>query len=109
MNPAFVSAYWALLIMMGGFVVSALCGSSAYLMTMTGHDRQFLYILAVSNGGGLVALTVLAGTFGGLGAAWGLLVATASWNIAVTVWARRHLRLDPSVIGVVFPPKRMPA
>jgi len=88
---------------MSGYVVSALCGSSGYLMTMTGHDGQFLKILAVWNGLGLLALLILTAAFEGMGAAWGLFVSTAGWNLAVVIWARRHLGLDPSVLGVLAP------
>jgi O-antigen/teichoic acid export membrane protein len=105
MNPAFATSYAILLVVMGGFVVSALCGSSGYLMTMTGHEGQFLRILAVCNGLGLVALVILTWGFGGMGAAWGLFASTASWNLVVVILARRQLRIDPSAVGILFPPK----
>lgn len=103
MNPAFKDSHFVLLVIMSGYVVSALCGSSGYLMTMTGHDGQFLKILAVWNGLGLLALLILTAAFEGMGAAWGLFVSTAGWNLAVVIWARRHLGLDPSVLGVLAP------
>lgn len=105
MNPAFEGSQIVLLVIMSGYVVSALSGSSGYLMTMTGHDGQFLRILALWNGLGLIALLALTAAFGGLGAAWGLFASTAGWNLAVVIWARRHLGLDPSVVGVLFEPK----
>ena len=105
MNPAFAASYPILMVVMGGFVVSALCGSSGYLMTMTGHEGQFLKILAVCNGIGLIALVFLTSAFGGMGAAWGLFASTASWNLVVVILARRQLRVDPSALGIVFPPR----
>lgn len=106
MDPMFVSAFEMQLLVMGGFMISAFCGSGGYLMTMTGHERQFLKILATGNGLGLVAITVLVWAIGAVGAAIGLSLCIASWNVAAVVWARRNLRIDPSVAGALFPPAR---
>ena len=105
MDPAFATSAFTQLVIMAGFVIGALCGSSGQLMNMTGHDREFLRILAVFNTLGIAGLIYLAWAFGGIGAAWGLLAVKAGWNIAVSVWARRHLGIDPSVAALIFPPK----
>ena len=74
-------------------------------MNMTGHDREFLKILATFNIVGFAVLLLLTREFGAIGAAWGLLVVKAGWNIAVVIWARRNLGIDPSILGPIFVPK----
>tara|TARA_R110000751_G_scaffold2018_18_gene10332 strand:- start:123022 stop:124365 length:1344 start_codon:yes stop_codon:yes gene_type:complete len=105
LNPSFSTSATALLVIMAGFVIAAICGSSGQLMNMTGHDREFLKILATFNIVGFAALLLLTREFGAIGAAWGLLVVKAGWNIAVVIWARRNLGIDPSILGPIFVPK----
>ena len=105
LNPSFSTSATALLVIMAGFVIAAICGSSGQLMNMTGHDREFLKILATFNIVGFAVLLLLTREFGAIGAAWGLLVVKAGWNIAVVIWARRNLGIDPSILGPIFVPK----
>ncbi len=108
MNPDFVAAQNIQLVIMSGYVVAALCGSTGQLLTMTGHETVFLWILGICNGAGLLVIVALAALFGPIGAAWGYVVMKAGWNVSVAVWSRRNLALDPSVVGLVLPPKGQP-
>jgi O-antigen/teichoic acid export membrane protein len=105
LNPSFSPSATVLLVVMAGFVIAAICGSSGKLMNMTGHDREFLKILATFNIIGFAVLLLLTREFGAIGAAWGLFATRAGWNIAVVIWARRNLGIDPSIFGPIFAPK----
>jgi O-antigen/teichoic acid export membrane protein len=100
-DPNFTIAYEALLIIGAGFTVSALCGSSAYLMTMTGHERAHVKILLTSNLMAILLMSFLSFKFGIIGAAIGFSLGTMTWNIAITVWAKRNIGVDPSVFGLL--------
>ena len=109
LNPEFATSATALIIVMAGFIISSMCGSSSQLMNMTGHDKEFLRILLISNPVGLISLVLLSYLYGGFGAAVGLFLLKAIWNIVVVLWARRHLRVDPSILAFVAPPKGISA
>lgn len=109
LNPDFATSATTLLIVMAGFVVSAMCGSSSQLMNMTGHDKEFLRILLIANPIGFISLVLLSYLYGGLGAAVGLFLLKAIWNVMVVIWARRHLRIDPSILAFVARPKGISA
>lgn len=105
LNKEFVQSTATLLVVIVGFVVAAMCGSSGQLMNMTGHDREFLRILLVANPIGFACLVFLSYLYGGIGAAFGLLILKSGWNLAVVFWARKHLGLDPSIAAFVAPPR----
>lgn len=106
MDPAFVTSASTQLVIMAGFLIAALCGSSGQLMNMTGHDKEFMFILLVTNSVGIAALIAMSATMGGYGAAWALLAIKACWNVAVVLWARRYIQIDPSIAALVFPPAK---
>lgn len=105
LNQEFASSATTQLVVMCGFLIAAMCGSSGQLMNMTGHDREFLRILLIANPIGFASLILLSYLYGGLGAAFGLLILKASWNIWVVFWARRNLGIDPSVAAYLLPLK----
>lgn len=103
-----VQAQTALYVLTGGYLINALSGSTGVLMQMTGHERRFLAYAATANAVALVMLFVLVPPLGLVGAAICVVIATSSWNLAVAVWARRNLYIDPSVAVLVLGPPTVP-
>ena len=99
-DPSYAVHKPILLIFATGALVNALCGPTGFLMLMTGHERQFVKILAVSQGIGLGLVALGATTFGLAGAALGEAVGMALWNILIWRWARQQLGVDPTVAGL---------
>jgi O-antigen/teichoic acid export membrane protein len=96
----FVAAYPVLLILLLGGIVNAFTGVVAYLMLLTGHERQALAIFA----GALVlsvALNLLfIPPFGAVGAAVASSSALAAWNLAMLVYVRRTIGIDASALAL---------
>jgi O-antigen/teichoic acid export membrane protein len=105
-DPSYASAQLALLVLGGGYLISAVCGTSNNLMTMTGHERVHARILLVSNVTAILLTAVLSAVLGVLGAALGLAFGLGARNLWLSVWARRHMGVDPSLLGLVLPPRR---
>lgn len=101
-SDAAAAARSALLILTAGYVVNTLSGSTGLLMQMTGHERRFLAYSAVSNAVAVVLLFVLVPLAGLAGAAVCVVIATCGWNIAVVIWARREIGIDPSVAVLIL-------
>lgn len=103
-GEAALAARPALVILTIGYLINALSGSTGLLMQMTGHERRFLAYSALSNAVALLALFALVPLWGLTGAAICVVIASCGWNLAVVVWARRTLRIDPSVAVLVLGP-----
>ncbi len=98
-GPEFVTAAPLLLLLGTAQLVLAASGSVGLLLSMTGHQRDALVVVA-----GGAALTVvlnlaLIPRFGAWGAATATLVATAARSIALTLLVRRRLGIRPSALG----------
>lgn len=102
-NEQFVPALPALYIVAVSIAYSAMCGSSAYLMTMTGNELAYLRIVVFCNVIGIALIAMLAKTTGVVGAALGYALIVIGTNTASVVWARRQLGVDPSLFGVLRP------
>jgi O-antigen/teichoic acid export membrane protein len=94
----FGAAYPVLLILAIGQVVIAACGSVGYLMTMTGHQRQALQVIAASAITTIVLNLCLIPRFGLIGAAIATVIATAGRSLVLTFMVWRNLRLNASAL-----------
>jgi O-antigen/teichoic acid export membrane protein len=97
-GPEFGAAYQMLLILAIGQVVIAACGSVGFLMTMTGHQRQALHVIAASAITTVILNICLIPRFGLIGAAFATAVATAGRSVVLTFMVWRHLRLNASAL-----------
>ena len=102
-GPGFVPGFGALRISTMGQLVNAMAGTTAYLMMMTGHQKQLLSVF-----GGCAALNVglnwlFIPVWGMEGAATATAGCLVLWNVLVLAYLIRKLRLDPSVVGLVRP------
>jgi O-antigen/teichoic acid export membrane protein len=98
-GPQFVAAYPALMILLGGQMINTWSGPTGLLMSMSGRQRQAVVIFGVSSLIAVVANVTLVPRFGLLGAAAANAAGLASWNLAVLVYARRRIGVDPSLLG----------
>lgn len=98
-GPAFTAGYPALMILLGGQVVNALCGPVGYVMTMTGHQDRAALVLAVTAVANLALNAALIPRFGLTGAAAATAISIAAWNLWLLVEVRRRHGLNPSVFA----------
>lgn len=99
-GPSFDEAYPALLILLIGGLANAFTGSVGYYLSLTGHQRAALTILA---GAALLSLALnimLIPQLGTIGSAFASSVAMIFWNGAMLVYVRRMLGIDTSAIGL---------
>jgi O-antigen/teichoic acid export membrane protein len=94
----------ALRILLVSQVLAASAGSQLYVMTMTGHERGAMVLLAccATINGGLSI--VLISMFGLTGAAIGTAVSLVVWNVAMALFLWRRLNLLPGILASVQTP-----
>lgn len=100
-GPEFIAGRSAMTLIAVGTLVNALSGPTAFIMNMTGHHRQYLTIMTVTQVVALTILPVATFYFGILGAAGAVATGMVLWNFWVWRWCRKHLSLDPTFYGVV--------
>lgn len=105
----FRTAYIALVILTGGHIVNALCGSVNAVLTMTGHQDRVAAIMLVSSLLNAVLNVPLVLEFGVLGAAISTAVSVVVKNLAMLMAARKLLGLDPSVGSALFRRRKLAA
>jgi O-antigen/teichoic acid export membrane protein len=88
-----------LLILVAGALLNSATGIVAYLLTLTGRERQALKIFLAALGVDLVLNFLLIPGQRAFGAAIGCAVTVAVWNLAMLVAVRRGLGVDASLIG----------
>lgn len=77
----FRAAYSALVVLVLGQFVNAASGSTAIFMNMSGNQRVFSYIIAVSASSNFIMCLIFIPMLGGLGAAVSFSVSLIVWNI----------------------------
>ena len=94
-----------ILILLISVLFDVLCGSSGFLLAMTGHERVysgFVVFAALLNTCANIFLIPLYGTYG---AAFATLSSILLLNMSSIIYMRRKLGVDTSLIGLFFPPK----
>lgn len=89
-----------LLILSLGLLVDAATGPTRIVMNMTGHERQYVMIFGTVMGLGFLVQLAIIPLFGLVAAAGVNAGARIISQIALVIWARRHVGIDPSVLGV---------
>lgn len=100
-GPDFTSAKLSMTLIAIGALVNALSGPTGFIMNMTGHHRQFLAIMAVTQAVSLTIQPIAAWYFGMVGAAAAVALGMISWNVWVWRWSRRNLSIDPTFYAIV--------
>jgi O-antigen/teichoic acid export membrane protein len=99
----FVEGVPALRILLLGQVVAASYGSQLSVMTMTEHERGAAALLVLSALVNVVAGIVFINMFSLNGVAIATTIALIGWNMAMASFIRRHLRLQPGILGMFGP------
>jgi O-antigen/teichoic acid export membrane protein len=100
-GKAYGGGYWALIILSVGYLFDAANGPTRVVMVMTGHERRYVTIIAYVNLLALAGFVIVIPLYGILGAALVNASARAVINVAISVWARRHVGIDPSLFGIL--------
>lgn len=100
-GDAFVASLSALRVLALANLVNASMGSVGYLMTMTGHHRQAMWILATVALGNILLNAALIPPYGALGASLATGVMMVLWNLMMYFYTRRHIGLDPSFLSIL--------
>jgi len=90
------------LIILGmGYLFDAANGPTRVVMVMTGHERRYVTIIAGVNLMALAGFVIVIPIYGMLGAAVVNATGRMVVNIAISLWARRHVGIDPSLFGIL--------
>lgn len=98
-GEAFRAGYPALIILVVGQLINALCGPVGFLMTMTGHQDQATGILITGAALNILANAALIPLYGLIGAATATTISMAFWNLWMIKWVLDRLGVNPSVFG----------
>jgi O-antigen/teichoic acid export membrane protein len=93
-----------LLVFGAGAAVGSACGPVEILLQLTGGQHALFRILLLVNPIGLVLTALAAWAWGPIGAAAGIAATTAAWNLLAVAHARRHVGIDPSLLGLLRRP-----
>lgn len=96
-GPEFVVAYVPLVILLVGLVINASSGLVGLIMAMTGHQNQAGIILTSCAVINIALNAVLIPAFGLSGAAVSTTITMALWNIAMIIYVRYKLQINPTV------------
>lgn len=100
-GPDFIAAHSVMTLIAVGMLVGALSGPTGIIMNMTGHHKQYLEIMIVTQVVALAILPFATYFFGMMGAAAAIVAGMVSWNIWVWRWSRKNISIDPTIYGVV--------
>lgn len=100
-GPAYQAAYVPLIILVIGQMINALSGPVGFLMGMTGHQQQSLYIFSVATVLNIVLNLILIPSHGMFGAALATGITTVLWNVAMLTFVRRRLGIDSTVLALL--------
>lgn len=99
-GAGFAPAYPALVVLVTGQVVVAVCGSVGFLLTMTGHQNDALRVIVVCGVLAVLLNLALTPTFGLIGAAFATMMATAARSLILSVLVRRRLDIRATAFGI---------
>lgn len=102
MNPEFVVAYHALLILSVGQAVNVFVGSAGVVLNMTGYERKNAFISISSSLVTLVLLPILGPLYGMEGVAWAVTLGMSVLNIRTYIATLKYTPYDPSLLSIRF-------
>jgi O-antigen/teichoic acid export membrane protein len=100
-NPTYVSYVPVLYILAIGQLVQASTGVAGLLLTMSGHERENLYINLCIGAAGITLQVVGGFLFGPIGVATAAAAGTICLRVTVTRYARRKLQIDATGISSI--------
>jgi O-antigen/teichoic acid export membrane protein/thymidylate kinase len=81
-----------------GYVFVALCGPQLNLLTMTGNEWAAAAAMIVGATAGIIGCAAGIELYGPLGAAVGLALALAVWNVVMAIYISKRLKIMPALI-----------
>ncbi|MEM7140168.1 MAG: lipopolysaccharide biosynthesis protein [Actinomycetota bacterium] len=105
-DDTYVDARSVLWILLAGNLVNALTGPSGFVISMTGYERPYAWIMATHAVLLGVAVWAFAGPHGILGVAVARTAVTVSWNAVLSTLAWRRLRVRCYPRPAVLLPRR---
>lgn len=99
-GPAFVQGESVLIVLVVGYVLAVLAGSAGTILSMTGHEKNVVLVLALSVATNVGLNLLLIPRYGMLGAAAATFVSNLLWRVTVAYQALRLLGLDSTPFGV---------
>ena len=99
-GPHFVTQQWVLIVLAIGTAFQAAGGPAAAILQLTGHEREYVPVVAANVALRLIGFVVLIPWLGVLGAAISATASLAIATIALNVLCRRRTGLDPSILAL---------
>lgn len=100
----FIAAFVPSLILMSGGLVNSATGSTGYLLTMTGHERDEAKVVTVAAIVNVLLNLALIPFLGAVGAAIASAISYAVWRIWLWRYVRRRLGINSSAFARTSPP-----
>ncbi|MBR0841189.1 polysaccharide biosynthesis C-terminal domain-containing protein [Bradyrhizobium liaoningense] len=100
-GPHFAAQHWVLIVLAIGTAFQAAGGPSAAILQLTGHERNYVPVVAANVALRLIGFLVLIPWLGVLGAAISATVSLALATIALNVLCRRRTGVDPSILALL--------
>jgi O-antigen/teichoic acid export membrane protein len=98
-GSAYTSAYWPLLLLSLGSLVSGLCGNVGMLLNMSGRERFNAKVFWGAFLFNIILSICLVKPFGAIGVAFSVAVATMLWNIVMLIEVRRSIGVNPTILS----------
>ena len=95
-----------LLILAVGQLANSAAGCVGLVLMMTGLERKNAEVLVTTSLATVAAMAVLTPLYGTLGTAAAVCGGQLLANARVWLVARRHTAYDPSILGLLWPPRR---
>jgi len=99
-GPHFAAQQWVLIVLALGTAIQAAGGPSAAILQLTGHEGEYVPVVAANVVLRLIGFLVLIPWLGVLGAAISATVSLALATIALNVLCRRRTGVDPSILAL---------
>lgn len=100
-GAGFERAYPVLLILVAGYSVSALCGPTNALMSLSDNQAVLNRAMLIANAGAIALFPLAAWGFGMVGVAACFAGAVAGWNLWVRNWIRKEMAVESSVLTLL--------
>jgi O-antigen/teichoic acid export membrane protein len=97
-GPYFASQQWVLIVLAFGTAFHAAGGPAAAVLQLTGHEGEYVPVVAANVALRLVGFLILIPWFGVLGAAISATVSLIIVTIVLNILCRRRTGVDPSVL-----------
>ena len=99
-GPHFAAQHWVLIVLAIGTAFQAAGGPAAAILQLTGHERQYVPVVAANVALRLIGFLVLIPWLGVLGAAISATVSLAIATIALNFMCRRRTGVDRSILAL---------